>query len=168
MCAVCFGGFVRVLFASYGITNWGKWMLYYSVDSCKWLLCWFFDFLASSSFSASSLYLVDESLVVVLVLILHAPILLISLLIIVVPERDEFLSLSWINPNTPQELMRSLRLSCWVYLFDRIPVIVSYPDLLSYWCHDGKRIVPVAVLVWDSLSSPWGAALEWKVSVMDP
>ena len=28
-----------------------------------------------------------------------------------------------------------------------------------YWCHDGKHIVPVIVLVWDSLSSPWGAAL---------
>ena len=29
-----------------------------------------------------------------------------------------------------------------------------YLDLFPYWCHDGKRIVPVAVLVWDSLSSP--------------
>ena len=31
-----------------------------------------------------------------------------------------------------------------------------------YWCHDGKRIVPVTVQVWDCLSSPLRTTLVRK------
>ena len=38
----------------------------------------------------------------------------------------------------------------------------SHIQLFPYWCHDGKRIVPVTVQVWDCLSSPGGAALDME------
>jgi hypothetical protein len=59
--------------------------------------------------------------------------------------------------------------SIWLYfLLVILPVDFRCQSLfVKLWYHDGKRIVPVTVQVWDCLCSLLGTALFGNVSMMD-